>query len=339
MQNKLILCLAISLLGSASFAQVAPQQAPTVTATPLAVAKINYSLRQIIKSHNLVVIESSAPVIFDEGKIFLATMKDGTQCSLTLKETSGVLLTLDSSSCDKAEQLTINTPVEPALISTVPKATVQAAQPIPPAQPIQEERPAANTFKEFKRFEWIGINIYYTAADEARFNDVEVTESGSSGTVEAEFSVETGIGFGASFMSMEERSWGFSGGVNFEPAREIKSVTFTGPGGTATGVLSSTKMSVLFFEGNAIYRWDKFYLPFGLNFSIPRLTSPSSSTVDIKGSVGAFVGAGFLLNDNCALELFARSIGFNMTEKTSTTTIDYGYGALTGAGLGFKFLF
>ena len=93
-------------------------------------------------------------------------------------------------------------------------------------------------------------------------------------------------------------------------------------------------------ELNALYRFNQFYIPFGVNFSAPILEyQNTSTTLEVTGGVGVQFGLGYFINDSLAAEFFVRSIGLTLTADSGTTKAEYGRGTLTGAGFGFKYLF
>lgn len=311
---------------------VAPAVPVPVVVSPAAAIpfqEAKYTIKQIIKSHNLVVIQSNLPVEIQEGKIFLVTFDDGKQCSLILKESAKTLFTVDSSECERRSYITLASPVELSL-AVIP----QVGNRVTPKESLLRSSP---TFG--KRF---AANIYYSVADKAKFDDAKVrTSSGASGSVSASYGTESSPGIGVSYTNVEPQSWGFSGSLLYEPKREVQSFTVSGPGGTFTSSATGTKakLSFLLLEGNAIYRWHQFYIPLGLNLSIPSLTDTGSAVYDVKGGVGAFLGAGLFVLENSSIEVFVRSVGFNMTATDGSTTIDFQNGYMSGAGFGWKYYF
>jgi hypothetical protein len=119
MNKKILSASVISLLGLQALAQDA-----------------TYKIKQIISSKNIVVSESTSAEPVELGKIFLATFSDNTQCSLKVIGQNKNLITLDSSDCDRAKNLTLNQNLELALHTVVetPKPTqTPAPAPTPPA--------------------------------------------------------------------------------------------------------------------------------------------------------------------------------------------------------------
>lgn len=290
-----------------------------------------YAIRQVIKSKNLVVVESSAPTSFKEGKIFLATFPDGQQCSLSLIETDGNLLTLDSKDCSKSTPLTLLIPIEPALI----KETV-ADKKLETVNQNVTEMPTPSR----RRF---AANIYFSVADQINFDDVNVKSSSGSGNIGTTFNTDGSAGVGVNLTVVDPNSWGFTGSLMYEPARKISSLKMSGPGGTLSGTfLNKPEISFFLAEAGVIYKWNQFYIPLALNYSAPILlytTTSSTEVWDVGGAVGAYIGAGFLITENAALEFFIRSIGMTSKVTDGSDSIDFKNGYISGVGFGYKYYF
>lgn len=326
-----IFFVAILLCGQ-SFAQVLnePSEAQKIES--------KFIVKQVIKSHKLVVVQTNTTEEFPNGKIFLASFDDGSQCSLVLRSSGKQLLTLDSSPCDQSSHLNTKTKIEPSLVAVFEQDASKPAPKNEAAERKIEEKPS--TSSEEQDGSRLGVMLYYTSADQLRFNDGKIDSQSVS--FNATFDLEKAIGLGLIYTRAHQNSWGFSFGAFFESKRDFKSGSVTkSNGSSSSGSISSTKISFLLVEINALYRFSQFYIPFGFNLSGPILEYQSTtSTLDVTGSLGAQFGLGYFINDNLAAEFFVRSIGLTMTgDKGTTTEVKYGNGYLSGAGLGVKYLF
>lgn len=299
-----------------------------------------YKIRQVITEQNLVVAETSSPEEnLPTGKIFLVTFPDDKQCSLSLVEQKGKLLTLNSSACVNRKEITRSLHLEISLIdSPTPPATAVSTPP--------QESPATTVeeFEDLSSGQWnrarLGLSIHYSTANEAKFDDAYVSTDSGSGTLSADFKTKTAVGIGVSLSRMKVQNWGYVTSLFFEMGREVDSVTFSGPGGTASSSFTSKpKLALFVAEGAVLYRWNSFYLPFGLNISAPALYDTGNTTTDVSGSIGAFLGAGFILADHSTLDIFVRSISMRMRQSDSTGYIDYALGTMSGLGIGYKYWF
>ncbi|WP_373998037.1 hypothetical protein [Bdellovibrio bacteriovorus] len=297
-----------------------PAQAPVITPAPV---NVSYKVKQIIRSHNVVIVEASQPVPFEAGKIYLVTLKDGTQCSLSLADVENNFLTMESGDCTG---LVIGMPVEPALLRTNGK-TVENTDEL--LIPVEKTGPR------------VSVSLYYSTATKARFEDTYVSSTSGSGYVDTTYTMDSSAGLGVSYSRLNPQSWGFVGSILWEPKRKVKSLEVEGPGGTVSGdLVDSPELTLLIFEGNMAYRWENIYIPFGLNYSAPFLSYNSSSTWwSVSGGLGAYVGLGMIMSPNFTLELFIRSVGLEMTAADSTGTIDFKRGSLAGFGAGWKYTF
>ncbi|RYZ63277.1 MAG: hypothetical protein EOP05_23910 [Proteobacteria bacterium] len=91
---------------------------------------------------------------------------------------------------------------------------------------------------------------------------------------------------------------------------------------------------------NAIYRWDAFYLPFGINFLLPKVEDGPLIFKNKSGSVGGQVGAGYYVHENFATEFVVRASHVNLGGVASGTNYySYGDGYLFSANLIAKFIY
>lgn len=307
-----------------------------------------FKVKQIIKSHKLVVVQTNSTEQFPNGKIFLATFNDDSQCSLILKNSGKQLLTLDSTPCDQPEKLTLKMQIEPSLISVEENLNAQATQGAATKRPIEnkvdEQKPEQNpdNFYDKSTVGRLGVSLYYSSANELEFDKAKTNTS--SAEVNVNFKLENAVGVGLHYMRAKPNAWGYSVGGLLESTRKFKGFTVSANGNSITvnATNDDTKLTLLIAEGNALYRFENFYIPFGLNFSIPVLEYVStSSKVEALGSIGIQFGMGYFINDNLSAEIYYRSIGMQLKETSNSNSdeVDYGYGYLRGVALGVKYLF
>jgi hypothetical protein len=329
-----------------NFSALAKSELPAAAPAPTPAPPVTYKIKQVISAQNLVVAETSDSNEFlAPGKIFLVTFPNEKQCALSLKDKKGALLTLSSVSCAHAADITRALPLEASLVD-IPLDPQPVAVKTPSETPAAAVAPVAPEpyYPSVKVDRWIptrfSISTHYSGANDLRFSDVNITTTTGSGTGEVDYGLESSVGLGLSFASMHPQGWGYLSNIFYERARQFKSVTIKGSTGGATYVANGDAATISFFvaEMNAVYRWENFYMPFGLSVSAP-LVSKEMTGVNYSGGIGFFWGGGFILSENASLEIFMRSIGMQLKEYTTTATVDYGFGNLTGLGVGFKFWF
>lgn len=302
--------------------------------------KAEFTVKQVIASKNIVIATSvSSTSNLEVGKTFLVTLPDEQQCSLTLQEIKDGLLILNGSACSRLSEVKKNSPIELSLFEggsaqLSSDTDTQKNSPSAPA-PTQETKTEVSTKN-------MAISVHYSLADEIRFNNVYVTTNTSSGYIDAKLKGDTAFGIGLSWSNILSRHLGYFINGFYEGKREIKSVVFSGPGGTYTGTTSGSapKFSALVAEFGLAYRWDTFYLPIGINITVPLLEYTSNTShVSVESRVGVLLGGGFFISENSSIEIFVRSISMGMVETATSTKIDYGTGYLSGLGFGYKFWF
>ncbi|AFY00440.1 hypothetical protein [Bdellovibrio bacteriovorus] len=337
--NSAILIFAMTLLFAAqnSSAQEADKNQATSTEAAETPKTSAYTIKQVIPSQNLVVAETSNSLeTLSPGKTFLVTFPNNKQCSLILKGKKDSLLTLSSKECLNREEITKDLPIELALIEEESNSQHTPSTP----QVAMDELPSSLE-ERWASGPRLGFSVYYASANQANFEDVYATTSSGSGNLNAEFGTDSSVGIGLTFARMKPQNWGISTSLLLEVGRKINTIKFTGSGGTASGNFTGTKPKLSFLIGEAglAYRWNTFYIPFGLNLSIPTLTDTDGSSVEIYGGLGAYFGAGVLLTENSSIDFIIRSVALNMTQTSGTSSIDYGRGSMTGFSLGYKYWF
>ncbi len=155
---------------------------------------------------------------------------------------------------------------------------------------------------------------------------------------------QAAFGVGAEVMYTRIGDWGWSAGFDYEFKREFDHFDFSGGGVFANASLSpKPHLTVATIYGNAVYRWDTVYLPFGLNYAVladfKNTSGIYSGTIDTKGTLGFQVGVGFNITELIALELNAKATGLRQDLKGGAVTYNMGTGFLTGVQGLCKFRF
>lgn len=174
----------------------------------------------------------------------------------------------------------------------------------------------------------------------ARFDSITV--SNTAGTLTAQLDYSNSISLELEARNMKANSWGFVGGLSLDREQEITGGTISGAGSfvVLTGG-NPSKIQTNTIYGSAVYRWNQFYLPFGLNISSVKYTPPSgyTGTASAKGGVGGQLGVGYYFSENFALEGHSRAIGLKLSGANSGSTFDYGDGFLSRLVITGKYIF
>ena len=296
-------------------------------------------VKQVNSAGSTVTLEITAGEKVVEDSTLLLNLPEGNQCPLRVKRISGTLVSADSVECKEQSS------IKKGQLAELELMPVQIAVPSPtplevPATPAKnvksdstedddEPQVAAQEHKIHRLTGYVGLG--YDSATDLVFNNASYSiNGGSSTTGNFTLSGESALSLQGGLQMLSERSWGFQAGIGFEGRRDINS--FSGNLGGASAGSFSTKpaLQMSFIEANALYRWNLFYLPFGLSYSLPQLDAGSAGNLAVKGSIGTQFGGGFYLSDHFQLGILLRILGVTATASSGTTTYDYGYGTYSG---------
>lgn len=157
----------------------------------------------------------------------------------------------------------------------------------------------------------------------------EVKDSSVPYTLEAEIGFTSAALVKGEARYMAPNSWGFLGSLQFEREREVDTFKV---GGVTYNVSSGAKLQVTTLLASAVYQWENWYLPFGLNFSSLKYTPPSgfSGSTDSTSGLGFQIGVGYLINENFSVEGMSRSASWKLSAKpTGGGETDYGTGTFS----------
>jgi hypothetical protein len=166
-----------------------------------------------------------------------------------------------------------------------------------------------------------GVGGSYSLPSTANFNNGSY--GGLAMTVNLTYASVLGLEFEARKLPLH--SWGFVGGLSYDLAGTTSSVNVTVAGTSSSGS-SNSQFQTTVLWGSAAYRWENFYLPFGLNYDVLSYTPPSgfigSSTA--SGGFGGQVGVGYYVTPRIPVELDYRMLAFNLSQTTPVLTTNYG---------------
>lgn len=200
------------------------------------------------------------------------------------------------------------------------------------------EAQAVPVVENSNKIVWSGT-LFYSLTDKLSFNSISATVDGGNYVGTANYGIQNSIGIAVDVYQSEVSSWGWSAGLAYDYKRDLKNYNATLGGVSDAGMYSSSIPSITFFNlyGNAIYRWNKVYLPVGLNLSLPTLSSANGYSV--SGSFGSQLGLGVFVAKDISLELLLRNIAIKSEKSGVGYHIDLGTGYITGTNLQVKFSF
>lgn len=136
------------------------------------------------------------------------------------------------------------------------------------------------------------------------------------------------VGAGLELWHSEPHSFGWAAGLTYDSRRVVNDVTLKNMNSSVppfyNGFMPSFTIWTVYAEG--VYRFDDFYFPFGINFSIPNYSDapgdPGSTT--FRGSIGPQGGAGYHVTSHFAVEALLRTLAF--TAKRDEGNVSYNLG-------------
>lgn len=176
----------------------------------------------------------------------------------------------------------------------------------------------------------------YDLSSTASFTDGSVSSSSSDFDTDIDF--EGGLSIGYEYRMTKKEDWGRAFGITYHSSREAESFTLNGSDFEITG--DAAEITLLRVYGNLIYRWDSFYIPFGVNLTSVSYEPPSSfdGSVDSTGGLGFNFAIGWFINEKFAIEYGAHSNFWTLEANDDDgTKTDYGDGVLATATLSLKY--
>lgn len=214
--------------------------------------------------------------------------------------------------------------------------TQQATNPKPEEKPIEP----AQTVPDAPKWRFtLGAGLMLTTSDLEAKNG-RIYNSTGSVNVSTSATVTRANSLFIEIRRLQKFGWGAQLGAKYEFERETQTVTITG-GGSTVSAKGGGKSQITTFYGNAVYQWDQFYLPFGLNYSqvTPKGDSDPSVYSKMEPDMGMQFGLGLNINENLSGELMNWLVASKQIIKSSGTTWDVGRYTATSWVLALKYSF
>jgi hypothetical protein len=284
-------------------------------------------VKQVFTERGRVVAETALTDLTVNDEMVI-TLENGKQCALPVLEIRGNILTLDSENCRYGFDIKPGLALEKSLLSASVAASTE--QKAPQAPLVKEPEPLKREEVEPEKVASRKTKFVVGAAFSGRTSSSGTggTATGLIGTFTSELEYKEGFSVSLEMRDSPSNSWGYGIGIIYDSTRELDSATFSS-GGT-TLVLTSTggasKIGSTSFEVNAIYRWNEFYIPLGLNYTSIRFTPATGYTggYDVEGGFGAQLGFGVHLRDDISLEMMSRAAPYSLRTNQSGSTANYG---------------
>lgn len=234
----------------------------------------------------------------------------------------------------------------PAPIPVVETPKTIEEQPLAPEPKIEDPKTTITESQPSHERAWkfaIGYGIMVSSG-ELEFKDARASDGTNSGDLHASMGLKKENSMLMEVQYLKPNSWGFIGGIKFEDARKIESITVSSGNNSAT--LTAGSDSALFrfttYHVNAVYMWDKFYLPFGLNYSLVTLENlkvSGSYRTETMGLYGSQVGLGYMVTPSFAVELTSWTLAVDQYLRVKNDVLDFNEGLITSTLLSAKFRF
>jgi hypothetical protein len=202
-----------------------------------------------------------------------------------------------------------------------------------PAQPLKAEDVGDRHFK---------ISLGFNTGTKLNFKEVTSVTGSTRTESTSEMETSAPVEVGVSYLSVSKNDWGYSAGINYQTKRQIQSERINS-GGTSVYSHFGTpaEIQITLIDGGGIYRFESFFIPFGVNYSIPVYLRPGgqTKTVSVHGALGLQGGLGYYIDESFVIELQFKLIGIKATSDDGTTTFDYGTGYMRSFSLTAGLLF
>lgn len=285
-------------------------------------------ITNILKGQKKAVVEwTGSPPSVESSVIFTSEKKESCEGTVATRTNKTTMVALGD--CDIISDLKVGMAVSTLGAKAIEKKEVEKT----------EEKPSeSSTVNKKLRF---GIGAFLSTANKLRFDSMKFRSGGAEYTGNASYSTDNVLGLQGEISTMEQESWGFNGGVTIEGKRNLSSYEVSIGGASGAGsTTGGIALNVVTLYGNALYRWEKVYLPFGLNISVPSVENPSAALQNLRGGLGVQVGVGYMFNENFTAYTEVRALSFSGPANSyGTSTIELGTGFLTGFNIGVKGFF
>jgi hypothetical protein len=229
--------------------------------------------------------------------------------------------------------------------SSAPATPVpQSPQPgAPEGQPLVSEplgaAPVEGSLEKRLRFGvWGAINL----AGNLSFGKVRFdTGAQSTDSANLNFKDSPSATLGLEVMYGAPNAWGLSAGASYDSNHRFRAYEFSSTyGRPASLTFGDFDANIFTIYANAIYRWDNFYIPFGLNISGIKVIDAPATVDNLKGGAGAQFGVGYFFGEGIMGEFILRGTAVNSESRDMNgTRLELGVGSVGTAQVVLKYYF
>lgn len=136
-------------------------------------------------------------------------------------------------------------------------------------------------------------------------------------------------------------SWGLILGYSLDLGAKIERMKMAINGSSFEArIIGDEKIQASSILISTVRRWEKFFIPFGLNVTQLKFKS-DDPRIEMSGGVGFQFGAGYWFTNNLVGEFYYKfnSIDLSLRDPDTTLHLDYITGTLTKTSLGIKYFF
>ncbi|MEQ1722734.1 MAG: hypothetical protein ABL930_06130 [Pseudobdellovibrio sp.] len=141
------------------------------------------------------------------------------------------------------------------------------------------------------------------------------------------------------YRDVVSNDWGYIFGVAFDFGRKFTEGDKT-VNGMTTILRNDTKLQTTLLSFCLAYRWENFYIPFGVNYPFYNFTNEGFvGTTKVSGSAYGKLGMGYYLNNNFMLEAYLLEDSRIYLKTDNGVIDDYGTGHVATSAAYLKYQF
>lgn len=272
----------------------------------------------------------------------IVTSADGEACEGEVLEKTDAKALVDLQDCSSFKEIKSGASASKSEFSQIsrPKKTTDVITKPALANAPLKEPSTDKSFDPSRRFRF-GLGLYYSAGKTLEFEEAEVTVGSVSDSGKISYELENAFGVTVEGIFSPRNSWGFSAGLSTETKRKFKKAKIEENGQTTeSDFVGDAHLTYTHIYANAIYRWDQWYLPFGLNFASVSKDDAPMVFKNMDGRAGIQFGVGFYANENVALEFMFRGSQIHLggvSDASDYYTLNEGW--LFTGNFGAKYVF